>query len=214
MKWFLSFLIMAALGLSYVYAQTVPGPQGTAAMVCANNTVVPTPSNGKFFYVQCNSAGALITNGLSGSPGQIPATTTNDNGCTTCVGYYQSAGIASGSAITMANLTPQNIGQLSLAPGDWDVRCNGIFMGGGSVSSVSQWSVSLSTTSGAVDASAGHWASSAVAGTDINTLTEGSVVGPTRYSLASTTNVYCVGRIAFSGNAPKMYGLMEARRAR
>lgn len=62
MKWFLSFLIAAALGLSYVYAQTVPAPQGTAAMVCANNTVVPAPASGKFFYVQCDSTGKLITN--------------------------------------------------------------------------------------------------------------------------------------------------------
>lgn len=214
MKWFLSFLVAAALGLSYVYAQTVPAPQGTAAMVCANNTVVPTPANGQFFYVQCNSSGKLITNGLSGSPGQIPATTTNDNGCTTCVGYYQSAGIAAGSAVTMTSFTPQNIGQLSLAPGDWDVRCNGVFVGGGTVSQMQQWNVSLSTVNGTLDTSAGHWASTVIAATDINVSTDGSMIGPVRYSLASTTTVYCVGRVAFSGNAMKMYGLMEARRAR
>lgn len=47
-------------------AQVVPAPPGTAAMVCANNTVVPAPTSGQFFYVQCDSSGHLLTNAGSG----------------------------------------------------------------------------------------------------------------------------------------------------
>lgn len=41
-------------------AQTVTTP-ATAAMVCANNTIVPPPVSGQFFYVQCDANGKLIT---------------------------------------------------------------------------------------------------------------------------------------------------------
>jgi len=57
-------LALAAFGfITSVSAQTVPAPTGVAAMVCANNTVVPSPISGQFFFVQCDSSGRLITNG-------------------------------------------------------------------------------------------------------------------------------------------------------
>lgn len=56
-------ILLGLLATTSAFAQVVPAPQGTAAMVCANNTVVPTPSNGKFFYVQCDATGKLITSG-------------------------------------------------------------------------------------------------------------------------------------------------------
>lgn len=63
----LAFILLGLLAFSPAYGQVVPAPQGTAAMVCANNTVVPSPTNGKFFYVQCDSAGKLITSGAAPS---------------------------------------------------------------------------------------------------------------------------------------------------
>ena len=65
-------LLLLALLPFAVNAQVVT-PPNAVAMVCANNTVVPTPTDGKFFYVQCDSSGRLITNGGSAS-GSIPAT--------------------------------------------------------------------------------------------------------------------------------------------
>lgn len=65
----LALILLSLLAFSPAFAQVVPVPQGTAAMVCANNTVVPTPTNGKFFYVQCDASGKLITNaGGSATP--------------------------------------------------------------------------------------------------------------------------------------------------
>lgn len=58
----LALILLGLLASGPVFGQVVPAPTGTAAMVCANNTVVPSPTNGKFFYVQCDASGKLITN--------------------------------------------------------------------------------------------------------------------------------------------------------
>ena len=59
-------------------AQTVTDP-ATVALVCANNTVVPTPSNGKFFYVQCDATGKLITTTAATTPGGASGTVQYNN---------------------------------------------------------------------------------------------------------------------------------------
>lgn len=59
-------LILALAFLSFInqaQAQTVAAPTGVVAMVCANNTAVPTPTAGQFYYVQCDANGRLVTNG-------------------------------------------------------------------------------------------------------------------------------------------------------
>jgi len=69
----LALILLGLLATGLAHAQVVPAPQGTAAMVCANNTVVPTPTNGKFFYVQCDASGKLITNAAGGGAPSGPA---------------------------------------------------------------------------------------------------------------------------------------------
>jgi hypothetical protein len=61
--------LFGLLSLGSAHAQT-PTTPAIAAMVCANNTVVPTPVSGQFFYVQCDSSGKLLTNAAAGgTPG-------------------------------------------------------------------------------------------------------------------------------------------------
>lgn len=45
---------------------TTPAP---IALVCAYNSAVPSPADGQFFYVQCDSTGKIITSGSGGTPG-------------------------------------------------------------------------------------------------------------------------------------------------
>lgn len=213
MKWFLSFLITAVLGLSYVYAQTVPAPQGTAAMVCANNTVVPTPTNGKFFYVQCNAAGALITNGLAGSPGQIPGTATNDNANPGNVGEYLSNSVPN-TNVNLTSFTVVNSGAvITLTPGDWDLTATAEFSFT-NTTSISQWVCSTSTTTGALDTSFGHQNKINTAPVTPTAGTNDCWVGPTRYSVAVPTTVYLVVRSTFTTSTQTAGGIITARRAR
>ena len=54
-------LVGALVGVAAAaYAQVYPGQPKPAALVCAYNTSTPTPTAGKFFYVQCDSLGRII----------------------------------------------------------------------------------------------------------------------------------------------------------
>lgn len=69
-----TFVLLAALILCQaapVRAQPVTPPVGTAALVCAFNTVIPAPTSGAFAFVQCDNTGKLITTstGGAGTPG-------------------------------------------------------------------------------------------------------------------------------------------------
>lgn len=61
MKILLGLLAVAALlGTGYALAQVYTGPPNPTALVCAYNTVVPTPVAGQFYYVQCDSNGKIL----------------------------------------------------------------------------------------------------------------------------------------------------------
>jgi len=69
-----TFALLTALILyraAPVSAQPVTPPVGTAALVCAFNSVIPAPTSGAFAYVQCDNTGKLITTstGGGGTPG-------------------------------------------------------------------------------------------------------------------------------------------------
>jgi len=62
-----SILALLLLTVSAV-AQTATTP-APIALVCAYNSAVPSPADGQFFYVQCDSTGKIITSGSGGTPG-------------------------------------------------------------------------------------------------------------------------------------------------
>lgn len=149
------------------------------------------------------------------SVAKVKGTATNDNAAAGDVGEVISSTLASGSAITLTSLSPANVTSISLTAGDWDVRGNISYVGGGTVSTLSQQFASISTTSNTLDASPGRYVAQFLGGgVDIGSSTSNSVVGPIRISLSTTTTVYLVGRASFSGNAVKAFGIIEARRAR
>lgn len=53
-------VVLAMLG-GFAVAQVYNGPPQPTALVCAYNSGgPPTPTAGKFYYVQCNSSGQII----------------------------------------------------------------------------------------------------------------------------------------------------------
>lgn len=67
----LLFLALVFL-TSSAQAQT-PTTPAVAALVCAFNTVAPSPTAGQFYYVQCDSNGKLITSSTGSSTPSGPA---------------------------------------------------------------------------------------------------------------------------------------------
>jgi hypothetical protein len=58
------FALVFGLYITNATAQTVQNPQ-QIALTCAYNSEVPTPVAGSYFFVQCDSAGKLLTNALT-----------------------------------------------------------------------------------------------------------------------------------------------------
>lgn len=150
------------------------------------------------------------------TPGQLPATATNDSAGAGKLGEYVSAGVNLAGALSISSGVPLNITSISLTAGDWDVY--GIVRSNPSASAsiASQWcaisltSATLPSNSLAPDGvaliqnSAGFGASS------------GQILpcGPTRLSLASTTTVYLIGQISILSSTCTAYGFIRARRVR
>lgn len=59
-------LIFFLFFTSQAFAQQVTTPP-IMALACAYNSAVPTPTSGKFFYVQCDSSGKVLTSGSGSS---------------------------------------------------------------------------------------------------------------------------------------------------
>lgn len=57
-----ALLLATALSVAVAIAQTYPGgnPQAVALTCSYNSSGLPTPTPGKFYYVQCNSSGQLV----------------------------------------------------------------------------------------------------------------------------------------------------------
>ncbi len=153
-----------------------------------------------------------VTNciGCGSQVGQIPGTTTNDNASTGNVGEYIDSTVplttitsfngASGSVVSVATIT--------LTSGDWDVSSLGFCnANGGSITNCSMAISTIANTQGNLgDTTTRH---------AIDTFSEESLAIPEdRISIASTTPVYLVVAMTYSGGTARFAGNIRARRAR
>lgn len=167
------------------------------------------------------TSGSLVLkgNGSGGftnvSNGQLPATATNDSASSGNLGEFVSSSVASGSAVSLTSGSAANLTSVSLTAGDWDVECTQHYVwGAATLGSYSR--TSLSTTSATTDFSSDRFYSIAYYGIKVADTASwtSSHVGATRFSLASTTTVYCVADAAFSTSTLSVWGHLRARRAR
>lgn len=189
-----------------------------------------TASTGRFTSVTATTGGASITGGLTVASGGasitggltmttgaitpvstsgIVGTTTNDNAVAGAVGEYTSA---SNTGTSLTTATAANCTSVSLTAGDWDVTGAVTTVPAGGTT-VTQRAAGISTTSATLPASnAGgfvqlNYSSAAGAAEAI----QAPVV---RISLASTTTVFLVTQVAFSGSTATCNGFIRARRVR
>ncbi len=168
-----------------------------------------------------NTSGTVLldsgipTSALPTATGQMPGVATNSNASAGNVGEYVSSDIVAGSAITLTSGTAANLTSISLTAGDWTVGCSSQFLPG-ATTSVSGINTSVSPTSGTLDTSVGRNISPLIpsagivnGGNGFSNLIEGM-----RFSLASTTTIYCVVNTGFSTSTLKAFGNLHARRAR
>ena len=146
--------------------------------------------------------------------GQIPATTTNDTACSTCVGYYLSPSDAALNSISMTSGAAVNVVSQAYSAGDWDLSCEFYFLPG-ATTTITYLTGSLSTTSATNNLTIGFHAGSgyggAVIGSSVYTIHN---VGPTRVSLSGSQTYYCVAVSVFGVSTLKVGGRLRGRKAR
>lgn len=220
----------AALMISAEYGASAGGKYGIlfgdmfgAAPLASSATVLGTTGTGTVAngidlsgYTVTGSAFKSAGFSVSGS-GQLIAggTTTNDNAAAGELGEYVSSDVASGSAVSLTNATPVTVTSISLSAGDWDV--NGIInFTGGSTTVINYLVTSLSTTNNTVDTTNGREIFMPCFGSTpfAYSGTVSVLIGPARFSLASTTTIYIVAQSGFGTSTNTAYGLLRARRVR
>lgn len=144
------------------------------------------------------------------TPGQTPATATNDNATAGNVGEIVSSYLNSGAGVAFTASTPANVTSISLTAGDWDVEGN-LNMAGttatvaGSTAGISIVSVTLPS-----DGSECYSGAIYTAATVIDSIT----LPRKRISIASTTSAYLVAGIGVSAGTVNAFGGITARRVR
>lgn len=144
-------------------------------------------------------------------------TATNDNACAGCVGEVIESVIALNTTQSLTTNTALNVTQISLTAGDWDVRGTAVFKCA-VTTTVNSFTVSLSDTTATVQsAPVSRTASIAYSASTVHSTAVNSFVpvGPTRFSLATTTPVYLVAASNFATSTCQTNGgHIAARRAR
>lgn len=179
-------------------------------------TIVGTTDTQTLTNKTLDTAGpnTLKVSGVTLSTGQYPGTTTNDNATAGNVGEYVESIVASGSALALTSATAKTIASISLTAGDWDVSGNLSFNGNGGVS-ITFVEASLSTTSNAVDQTAGRNAQiNQAANVPSNLPSHSLPVGPARFSLSTTTTINIVANSNFTVGTLAGWGIIRARRVR
>lgn len=142
----------------------------------------------------------------------IGATATNDNAAAGRLGEFASNSLSLGSATSLTSAVAKTITSLTLAAGDWDV--SGIFGVVGLTSlTIGSQIASISTTDNTLDSTPPRMAA-LNATQSIGTSSSLMPVGPARFSLASSTTLYLVGRCSIVSGTAGGFGAIQARRAR
>jgi len=144
--------------------------------------------------------------------GQIPGTTTNDNAAAGNVGEFDSATVASGSAVSLVTATAKDVLALSLSAGDWDVWGHVDFSPGATttISQIAAWVSLTSATFPTLPVSGVQY----LAASFTTGAIQGLGTGMLRVSLSGTTNVYLSAQSSFGTSTMSAYGILSARRVR
>jgi hypothetical protein len=187
--------IVSGIGFS-TYLASPPAIGGTAAAAGAFTTL---------------SATSTITPSQTAG---IVGTTASNNANAGSVGEYISSNAAPPGASIPINATAQNVVQISLTAGDWDVWATVGFTGAGGLVGQAYWGC-ITTVSGTIATNPGNGGAMAIAGNFPAGLTnECFPVGRMRLNPASTTTVYLVAQMLGTTGTCQVYGFIGARRVR
>lgn len=148
------------------------------------------------------------------TPGQICATSTNDNAAAGKMGQYIEGIVAVDTAVELESDVSADVTIVTLTAGDWDV-CGTVWYDAALETEVTSKSAWVSSSSELMPTPPHNGAFS----TDNLLVAAGSrntnlIVGNGRFSLAETTTLHLSCSAVFTGSTCKAYGIVRARRVR
>jgi hypothetical protein len=154
----------------------------------------------------------IQVNGLLWPLGQIPGSANNDSANAGNLGEIISSSVVQGSAVVMSNNADVNLTSITLTPGRWTVFVDGVFLLGSSTT-VTNINISISTTTGAKDLTAGIFGQlSFPTGTVLGTSNTVVKAGPRTIAVAANTPIYGVGNALFGVSTVSLWGKLWAVR--
>lgn len=124
---------------------------------------------------------------------------------------YLESSVASGSAVALTTNVAKTITSITISAGDWDVAGHVAFTsaGGASFTIVAG---SLSLTTDTSSSTLGRWNQTVSAAFVPGGVPISTVIIPSRFSVASSTQIFLVGFATFTVGTSGGYGLIRARK--
>lgn len=174
----------------------------SAANITANRTHILPNATGTYALV-ASTTGAIV-------PADIAWTATNDNATAGDIGEYVESVIPPGGAVTLTDASANNVTEIGLGAGDWDVEGVVTFLG--AASTVTYRAAALSDTSYTLISDGRESADTRETVTTSETTS--LVLTRKRVSLSTSATVNLVALAMFSAGAVTAYGSITARRVR
>lgn len=155
----------------------------------------------------------ITTTGTCFTTGQFPGIASNTAATSGNVGEVISTSVAVGSAVSATSGTPVSYASISLPAGDWDVWSNVVSApaGGTTTTIAGCWVDTVNSGFPTVPNGGSYTFAAALPGAGQNSAT---ACGQRQYLLNTTTTIYAMCDLIFSGGTNACYGFIGARRRR
>lgn len=167
------------------------------------------------------AAGQVVVGGGAGAapatiaPGQLPATSTNDDAAATKVGELLTTSTTFANRVPLTTGSALPVASMAVTAGDWDISGT-VTIVGASGTLINQAAAGISLQSTTFPAEGAYtqqvWGSTGISST--NLFAPNLPTGAVRQSFSATTSVYLIGYAAFSVSTMSAYGTLRARRIR
>jgi hypothetical protein len=189
---------------------------GVATMFPGTDTVVGKATTDTFSNKTFNSTGTgntLQVSGVTVSAGQYPGEPTTGSATAGNVGEYSESVVLQASAEALVTNTGNDIVQITLGAGDWDVSGSIGFIPAASTSITllhGSWSTSADTTNTTI----GRYFQHSQAATVPGAVPYAYAIPTYRFSLSGSTTVRLVALATFTVAGLSAFGIIRARRVR